>query len=106
MSTHRFSWKEPYNPENKPRACVVRYGAFGDMAQAASVCAALKRQGYWVILMSSYPASEIVIFDKNIDEHLVQMQNQVPIGWLGHFWIWMEAKWRGKKIDKWGNLTE
>ena len=106
MSTHRFSWKEPYNPENKPRACVVRYGAFGDMAQAASVCAALKRQGYWVILMSSYPASEIVIFDKNIDEHLVQMQNQVPIGWLGHFWIWMEAKWRGKKIDKWVNLTE
>ena len=106
MSVHRFSHKNEYNPKKLPRACVVRYGAYGDMAQAQSVCAALKKQGYWVILMCSHPSSELVAFDPNIDEMLVQMQNQVPINWLGHFWIWMENKWRGGKIDKWVNLTE
>ena len=111
MSIHRFSWKEPYNPEGKPRAAVVRYGAFGDMAQAASVCAALKAEGFHVTLYASFPASEIVAFDPNIDELLVQMQNQVPLAWLGHFWMWHENKWRnhqsgGKKYDRWINLTE
>ena len=106
MSVHRFSWKEPYNPKSLPRACVIRYGAYGDMAQAASVVAALKRKGYWVTLMCSHPSSELVAFDPNIDEMLVQMQNQVPINWLGHFWIWMEAKWHGGRYDRWVNLTE
>jgi len=106
MPVRRFSHKDPYNPEKKPRALVVRYGAYGDMAQAASVVAALKKKGYWVILMCSHPSSELVAFDPNVDEFIVQMQNQVPIQWLGHFWIWMEAKWRGSKIDKWVNLTE
>ena len=110
MSIHKFSWKDPYNPEKKPRAAVVRYGAFGDMAQAASVCAALKKDGFHVTLYASYPASEIIAFDPNVDELLVQMQNQVPIGWLGHFWIWHENKWRANKdqpkYDRWVNLTE
>jgi ADP-heptose:LPS heptosyltransferase len=105
MSVHKFSWKKPYNPEGKPRACVIRYGAYGDMAQAASVVAALKKQGYWVTLMCSHPSSELIALDPNVDEMIVQMQNQVPIQMLGHYWIWMEAKWRGK-FDKWVNLTE
>src|SRR5271166_5317744 len=111
MSIHRFSWKEPYNPEGKPRAAVIRYGAFGDMAQAASVCASLKKEGFHVTLYASYPSSEIMAYDPNVDELLVQMQNQVPIQALGHFWLWMEAKWRvhqngGKKFERWVNLTE
>ena len=88
MSIHKFSHKIPYNPENKPRAAVVRYGAWGDLAQAASLFPELKKQGYWTIFICSYPSSELVAFDPNIDEMIVQMQNQVPIQYLGHFWIW------------------
>ena len=107
MSIHRESWKtENYNPEGKPRAAVIRYGAYGDIAQAMSVVYALKEQGFHVTLFASYPASEIIVFDPAIDELIVQMQNQVPIGDLGHFWLWMQQKWRGKPFDRWVNLTE
>src|SRR5271165_6936970 len=106
MSTHRFSWKEPRNPENKPMACVVRYGAFGDIIQAASVCKALKKAGYFVTLMCSYPSSEVVALEPSIDEKIVQLPNQVPMGWLGHFWVYMSKRWKGRGFDKWVNLCE
>ena len=106
MSVHKFSHKIPYNPEGKPRAAVVRYGAWGDLAQAMSIVYGLKKQGYWTIFICSYPSSELVAFDPAIDELIVQFQNQVPIQMLGHFWIWFQQKWRGKPIDKWCNLTE
>jgi ADP-heptose:LPS heptosyltransferase len=106
LSIHRYSWKTDMNPEKKPTVCIVRYGAFGDTIQAASVCAAYKRRGWHVTLMCSYPASEVVALDPNIDEKIVQRVNQVPPAWLGHYWVWMSKKWRGKGFDKWVNLCE
>ena len=44
---HRHSWKLP-KPEKT--AAVIRYGAFGDMAQTSSLFPALKEQGYHVTL--------------------------------------------------------
>jgi hypothetical protein len=106
MSIHRHSWKIDTNPDKKPTACVVRYGAFGDTVQAASVCAALKRAGYHVTLMCSHPSSEVVALDPNIDVKLVQLTNQVPPAWLGPMWVWFAKKWKGKGFDKWVNLCE
>lgn len=106
MSKHLHSWKKPKNPEGKPTACVVRFGAFGDTIQAASVCASLKKKGFWVMLMCSHPASEVVALDPNIDELMVFMQDQIPVNWLGHCWMWVEHHWLGKRFDKWCNLTE
>lgn len=106
MSRQRYSWKVDPNPEKKPTAAVVRYGAFGDTAQAASVCAGLKAAGYHVTLFCSYPASEIVALDPNIDRIVAQMQDQIPVNWLGHFWAWTRDNWMGKGFDKWVNLTE
>jgi ADP-heptose:LPS heptosyltransferase len=106
LSIHRHSWKIDPNPDKKPTVCIVRYGAFGDTIQAASICAAYKRMGWHVTLMCSYPASEVVALDPNIDEKIVQRVNQVPPQWLGHYWVWMSKKWRGKGFDKWVNLCE
>jgi ADP-heptose:LPS heptosyltransferase len=105
MSKHNFSWKKPYNPDNLPMVCVCRFGAWGDVAQAASVCAALKRQGNWVVFLCSYPSSEIVALDPNIDELITVLQDQIPVNHLGHYWLWLEHKYRGKGM-RLVNLTE
>lgn len=103
MSKHLHSWKTRNGVFDLPRptALVVRLGALGDVIQAASVCAGLKRQGYSVILNTSYPSSEVLAKDPNIDAMIVQMQDQVPMQWLGYLWKWQESK-----VDKHINLTE
>lgn len=100
------SWKIDTNPQKLPKAAVTRFGAFGDVAQAASVCASLKRQGYHVTMFASWPSSEIVAKDPNIDELHVQLQDQVPMQMLGHYWVWLKNKFKGKGFEKWVNLTE
>lgn len=106
MSKHVFSHKVDPNPEKKPRALVCRFGAFGDIAQAASVCAALKREGFHVTLLCSHPSSELVAFDPNIDELITLKQDTVPVNWLGHYWQWLEHKHRGVGFQRFVNLTE
>lgn len=100
---HTFSFKTKNGPFDlpKPVACVVRLGAFGDVAQAAAVCGALKKRGYSVVLCCSYPASEAVAFDPNIDSLIVQLQDQVPGQELGYLWLWQRGQ-----CDKFINLTE
>ncbi len=104
MSKHAYSWKKPYNPDNLPMVCVCRFGAYGDVAQAATVCAALKKAGHWVVFLCSHPSSEIVALDPNIDELITIMQDTVPVQWLGYFWMWIEKKYRGGM--RLVNLTE
>jgi len=108
MSTHRFSWKDKKNPQGLPTACVVRYGAFGDVVQAASLLAQLKKDGYHVTFMTQHPSHEIVTHDPNIDRLIVQTMNQVPMAVLGHLWLWWQAHGApgDKPFDKWVNLTE
>ena len=96
--THRFSYK---NAKPAKTACVVRYGAFGDLMQASSVWAALKRQGYHVTLFTSPPGSDVIMHDPNIDNIVLFDKDQVPNGNLGDFWAWQK-----KKYDKWVNLSE
>lgn len=96
--THRFSYK---NPKPQKTACVVRYGAFGDLMQASSVWAGLKKQGYHVTVFTSPPGSDVIAHDPNIDNLVLFDKDQVPNGNLGDFW-----KWHSKKYDKWVNLSE
>lgn len=83
------------------RACLVRYGAFGDLMQASSVLAGLKSQGYHVTLMTSPPAHEVLAHDPNVDEFYLQDKDQVPNVELGSYW-----NYHKKKFDKWVNLSE
>jgi ADP-heptose:LPS heptosyltransferase len=96
--THRFSYK---NPKPAKTACVVRYGAFGDLMQASSVWAALKQQGYHVTLFTSMPGADVILHDPNIDNIVLFDKDQVPNGNLTDFWAWQK-----KKYDKWINLSE
>lgn len=89
------------NPKPEKTACVVRYGAFGDMMMAASVWAGLKKQGYHVTVFASPPGSDVITNDPNIDRLFLFDKDQVPNGDLGNFW-----DWHSKKYDKFVNLSE
>lgn len=92
------SWNKP-KPDKT--ACVIRYGAFGDLMQASSVFAGLKAQGYHVTLYGTPPGSDVVTNDPNIDATVLQDKDQVPNGDLVEFWSYLE-----KKYDKFVNLSE
>lgn len=93
-----FSYKKPRPAK---AALVCRFGAFGDLMQASSVFAGLKKQGYHVTLMTSLPGAEVVSQDPNIDSVMLLDRDQIPNGDLGSFWRWQE-----KKYDKFVNLSE
>jgi ADP-heptose:LPS heptosyltransferase/predicted SAM-dependent methyltransferase len=89
------------NPKPEKTACVVRYGAFGDMIQASSVFAGLKQQGYHVTVMTSPPGSDVITHDPNVDEIILFDKDQVPNGNLHDFW-----SWQSKNYTKFVNLSE
>jgi ADP-heptose:LPS heptosyltransferase len=80
---------------------VCRFGAFGDLMQASSVFAGLKKAGYHVTLMTSKPGCSVVEHDPNIDEFMILDVDQIPNANLGDFW-----RWQAKKYDKFVNLSE
>ena len=86
---------------HKKTACVVRYGGFGDMIQAANVLPALKREGYHVTVMTTPKGQEILANDPNIDEWYIQDHDQVPNHELSNFWAVVS-----KRYDKFVNLCE
>lgn len=94
----KFSWK---NEKPKKTCGIVRYGAFGDLLQASSVIAGLKKQGYHITLYTSPPGNDVIKFDPNIDEFYLQDKDQVPNHLLGDYWSYHK-----KKYDKWVNLSE
>ena len=93
-----FSYQTP-KPEKT--ACVVRYGAFGDMIQASGVWAELKNQGYHVTVFSSLPGAEVVRHDPNIDNLVLFDKDQIPNANLVDFWDYQR-----KKFTKFVNLSE
>ena len=97
-AVHQFSHK---NPKPAKTACVFRTAAFGDLMQASSVFAGLKKAGYHVTLMASPPGSEVIGHDPNIDKLILLDKDQVPNQALRFFWAH-----QAKKYDKFINLSE
>jgi ADP-heptose:LPS heptosyltransferase/predicted SAM-dependent methyltransferase len=89
----------------KPRpaktACVVRYGGFGDMIQAANLFPALKREGFHVTVMTTPKGQDILAHDPHIDEWFIQDADQVPNHELADFW-----RVQATKFDRFINLSE
>jgi len=95
---HIFSFK---NSKPEKTACVVRYGAYGDLMQSSSVLAALKVDGYHVTLFSSLPGASVVTEDPNIDNLVLFDKDQVPNANLIDFWRHQKSK-----FTKLVNLSE
>lgn len=93
------SWQKKVKPAKT--CAVVRYGAIGDLIQASSVFAALKKQGYHITLYTSPPGDAVVRHDPHIDEFYLQDKDQVPNHLLGEYWAYHR-----KKYDKWVQLSE
>lgn len=89
--------------EVKPEktACVVRYGAFGDMLQTSPILAGLKAEGFHVTLLSQPPGSDVILDDPNVDSLQLQDRDQVPNSELGEYWGWLS-----KRFDRFVNLSE
>ena len=88
-------------PRPAKTACVVRYGAFGDLMQSSSVWAGLKAQGYHVTVHSSMPGADVIKHDPNIDNLVIFDKDQVPNANLVNFW-----DYQAKLYDKFVNLSE
>lgn len=85
----------------KKRVCVVRYGGYGDMLQAAAIFPALKRQGYYVTVMTTPRGQSVIEHDPNVDAFFIQDENQVPNHLLTDFW-----EYQARKFEKFINLSE
>lgn len=101
QKTHKGQRYSCNDPKPSKTCGVVRYGAYGDLIQASSVLAGLKKQGYHITLYTSPPGDEVVRHDPNVDDFYLQDKDQVPNAALQQFWDWQR-----KKYDKWVNLSE
>ena len=95
---HRYSYREPKPAKT---ACVVRYGAFGDAIQTASVLPLLKAQGYHVTVYTTAVGHEVLKSDPHIDKFVLQANDQIPNKDLGEFWDNLATK-----FDKFVNYSE
>lgn len=101
QSVWRNSYVTKQQKERHKSACVVRYGGFGDMIQAANILPALKRQGYRVTVMTTPKGQDILKEDQNIDDWFIQDDGQVPNHELNDFWRVVSTRY-----DKFINLCE
>ena len=67
-------------------ACVVRYGAIGDVIISASLFPVLKEAGYRVCVNVTEQGKELYRSDPNIDELLFQKTDQIPATSLTEYW--------------------
>ncbi len=98
---HKAHLRSCDKPKPEKTAAVIRYGAFGDAIQAASVLPVLKRLGYHVTFYTVPRAYEVIKHDPHIDRFVLQDPDQVPNAALGDFF-----KYLAKKYDKLVNLCE
>lgn len=82
-------------------ACVVRYGAIGDLLQSAAIARALKRDGFHVTMMVETKNAPLLEYDPHIDAFLLQDKDQVPNHLLSEFF----EEW-APKFDRFVNLCE
>lgn len=87
-------------PANR-RACVVRYGGFGDMIQASSVLPHLKEQGFEVTVMTHPRGQQVMAADPHVDRWWLQDQDQVPNAELPEYWQTVSTD-----FTRWINLSE
>ena len=87
--------------DRRPRALVIRYGAFGDQLIATPLIKRLSEDGYHITYNCTDRALPVIQNNPYIDEFLVQGVNLVPNAELDTYW-----KHLSRKYDKTVNLSE
>lgn len=99
-------WRQIHLPRpaptpEKPRAAVVRLGAFGDSLYASSLFPHLKEQGYHVTVYTGDSGMQVLKHDPHIDEFVHVPDGKIPLGELGQYFHHESAKY-----DRWIQLLE
>lgn len=87
--------------DNVPRACVIRYGALGDMIILTPLLRQLKADGYHVTLNATPYCLPAAQNNPHIDNVLIQEREAIPNLELGAYWNY----WR-PQYDRYINLSE
>jgi ADP-heptose:LPS heptosyltransferase len=82
-------------------ACVLRWGALGDMIMSTVLIRALKEDGYHVTVNTTERGIDILKHDPHIDEFVKYVDNTVPNEELGEYWDKL-----AEGYDKFVNLSE
>ena len=80
------------NIDNLPKACVVRYGAYGDALWCSPVFEQLKKDGYYVIFNCTKRCYEIQKRNPNVDCYWLQEDEEVGNKDLGPYWDGLKGK--------------
>lgn len=90
-----------YKPSGKPRACICRYGALGDMVMITPLIHKLHDDGYEVTMNITPYAAPILENNPYVDNIILQEREAIPNVDLGPYW----DEWRGD-YDTYINLSE
>jgi ADP-heptose:LPS heptosyltransferase len=85
----------------RPRACIARYGALGDMVMLTPLIRRLHEDGFEVTLNITPYASTVLEGNPFISNIVHQERDAIPNQELGQYW----AEWAGE-YDKYINLSE
>lgn len=83
------------------RACVCRFGGFGDMLQAASVLPRLAEEGFHITFMTTPKGKDILEHDPHIKDWYIVDKDQIPNGALPDFW-----EEQATRFDRFVQLSE
>jgi ADP-heptose:LPS heptosyltransferase len=87
---NRFSWKDP-RPEKT--AAVIRYGAYGDVLQTASILPGLKKEGYHITFICTPRGVDVIRNDPHIDKIILQNEDIVPNQLLLDYFNYLKSKY-------------
>jgi ADP-heptose:LPS heptosyltransferase len=85
----------------KPRACVCRYGALGDMVILTPLIRRLAEDGYEVTMNVTPYAAKLLEQNPFVHNIILQEREAIPNPDLGEYW----AEWKGD-YDRYINLSE
>jgi ADP-heptose:LPS heptosyltransferase len=91
----------PGRTSTKPRACVVRYGAMGDMIMVSPLLRRLHEDGYEVTVNATPYSTSLLENNPYVDNILHQEREAIPNRELGPYW----DEWK-PQYDRYINLSE
>jgi ADP-heptose:LPS heptosyltransferase len=91
----------PERPRAAKRACIVRYGALGDMVMITPLIRKLAEEGYEVTMNITPYALPVLENNPHVSNIILQEREAIPNKDLGPYW----TEWQGE-YDKYINLSE